>query len=152
MNSLSLICAVSRNPENVVSYAQGVISQFKPLMYHIGTDIIEIARIEQAVNNRGERFLRRVFTDPELSYCQMKPASLAACFAGKEAVYKALGATRQGIGWRDIEILSESRTKPVVRLHGAALNYAHKLGLDHLAISLAHSREYAIAFVIGETR
>lgn len=121
-------------------------------MYHVGTDIIEISRIEQSVNKWGKRFLCRVFTDSELSRCQMKPSSLAVCFAGKEAVYKALGATRQGISWRDIEILSESRTRPEVCLHGAARDYASKLGLGYLAISLSHSREYAIAVVIGETK
>ncbi len=121
-------------------------------MHYIGTDIVEIARIEQAIHHWGDRFLRRVFTDTELEQCRMKSASLAARFAGKEAVYKALGATSQGIGWQDIEILSSSRTVPVVHLHGAALARATELGIEHLAISLSHSREYAIALAIGESK
>jgi len=121
-------------------------------MHCVGTDIIEIARIEQAIKDWGERFLRRVFTHAELEQCRMNISSLAARFAGKEAVYKAIGVTNQGIGWKDVEILSGPRAAPVVRLHGAALTCAAKLGIEHLAISLSHSREYAIALVVGEQK
>lgn len=121
-------------------------------MLCVGTDIIEIDRIEKVVQDRGARFLHRVFTEAELEQCQTKAASLAARFAGKEAVYKALGATNQGIGWQDIEILASPRTAPLVCLHGAALTRAAELGIDRLAISLSHSRQYAIAVAIGESK
>jgi holo-[acyl-carrier protein] synthase len=121
-------------------------------MPYIGIDIIEIARIEMAIARWGESFLRRVYTDIELGFCRKKLSSLAARFAGKEAVIKALGAKNKGIGWREIEILSDSSGKPLVRLYGKAQNQANGLGLVNLAITLSHSKEYAIAFVTGETR
>jgi len=121
-------------------------------MYHIGTDIIEIARIREAVNHWGDRFLHRVYTDSEIRQCQKKPSSLAARFAGKEAVIKALGTANKGISWREIEILSQPSGKPVVRLYGRAQHHATSLGLTEFAISLSHSKEYAIAFVVGETK
>lgn len=116
---------------------------------HIGTDIIEIARIEKAINRWGERFLHRVYTERELELCRKNLSSLAAHFAGKEAVIKALGPKDRRIGWREIEILSEPGGKPIVNLYGEAQNQAESLGLNSLDISLSHSREYAIAFASG---
>ena len=121
-------------------------------MHHIGVDIIEIARIEKAIEHWGERFLHRVYTEPELRLCRKKPASLAARFAGKEAVMKALGTGIKGISWREIEILAEPSGKPSLNLYGKAQNKAGGLYLGKLAISLSHSKEYAIAFVVGETK
>ena len=119
-------------------------------MRHIGVDIIEIARIKKAIAGRGERFLRRVYTEPELRLYHQKPSSLAARFAAKEAVIKAIGKQTKGISWREIEILSDPTGKPLVHLHGKAKSQARSLGLDKLAVSLAHSKEYAIAFVTSE--
>ena len=119
-------------------------------MHHIGIDIIEIARIEKAIIRWGKGFLHRVYTKPELQLYHKKPASLAARFAAKEAVLKALGTG--GIGWREIEILSDRSGKPLVHLSGKAQAQANSLGLDKLSISLSHSKEYAIALVIGETK
>ena len=121
-------------------------------MQHIGVDIVEIERIEVAMERWRGRFLQRVYTDLELKLCHEKPSSLAARFAGKEAVVKALGVKNSGIGWKDIEILSDSSGKPLICLHGKAQEQANDLGMDSLAISLSHSRDYAIAFVSGETR
>ena len=121
-------------------------------MQHIGIDIIEIARIEAAVAQFGEAFLRRVYTEPELKLCRQKPSSLAARFAGKEAVIKALGNQTKGISWHDIEILADPSGKPLVYLHGKAQSQADALKLGNMAISLSHSREYAIALVIGEAK
>ena len=121
-------------------------------MHHIGADIIEIARIEKAVKRWGESFLQRVYTDSELRLYRRKLSSLAARFAGKEAVIKALGARNKGISWKEIEILSGPGGKPSVRLYGRIQNQAASLGLNKLAISLSHSREYAIAVVMGETK
>ena len=121
-------------------------------MHGIGIDIIEIARIERAVARWGEGFLHRIYTELELKLYGDKPSSLAARFAGKEAVIKALGTRARGIGWREIEIVSDSSGKPLVHLYGKAQNQAQDLSPDSIAISLSHSREYAIAFVISETR
>jgi len=120
-------------------------------MHYIGIDIIEIARIEKAIAHWRKSFLQRIYTAPELSLYDKKPSSLAARFAGKEAVMKALGTPGKGVIWREIEILSDSSGQPLVHLYGKAQNQANSLGLDSLTISLSHSREYAVAFVIGES-
>ena len=121
-------------------------------MHYIGIDIIEIARIKKAIARWGESFLNRVYTGPELKLYHKKPLSLAARFAGKEAVIKALGAQAKGISWKEIEILSNPSGKPLVHLYGKAQNQASDLGLGSLTISLSHSREYAIACVAGEAK
>ena len=121
-------------------------------MNYIGIDIIEIGRIEKAISRWGENFLRRVYTESELKLYRNKSSSLAARFAGKEAVIKALGPQAKGINWREIEILSDPGGKPSVHLYGKAQSRADSQGLGNLAISLSHSREYAIAFVAGETK
>ena len=119
-------------------------------MHHIGIDIIEIARIKRAIARWGERFLRRIYTERELELYRNQPASLAARFAAKEAVMKTMG-TGIGVGWREIEILSHPNGKPVIYLRGRAQRVARKLRLKKLAVSLSHSRYYAIASVMGET-
>ena len=121
-------------------------------MQHIGIDIIEIARIQRAIDHWGERFLNRVYTEPELRICRKRPWRLAARFAGKEAVMKTLGTGVRGISWKEIEILAEPSGKPLVQLYGKAQDKANDLGLSELAISLSDSKEYAVAFVIGETK
>ena len=121
-------------------------------MHYIGVDIIEIARIEKAIACWGERFLHRLYTDSELKLCRNSSPSLAARFAGKEAVIKALGGRNRGFNWREIEILSDPRGKPLVHLYGNTRNQASVLGLDNFAISLSDCEQYAIAFVVGETK
>jgi holo-[acyl-carrier protein] synthase len=118
---------------------------------YIGTDIIEIARIRQAIDRWGERFLDRVYTEPELRLYGRRPQSLAARFASKEAVMKLLGAKDKGMSWRDIETLAHPDGRPRLRLYGRAQSEAGNLGIKHIAISLAHSREYAVATAIGTT-
>tara|TARA_B100000315_G_C14459315_1_gene533001 strand:+ start:264 stop:629 length:366 start_codon:yes stop_codon:yes gene_type:complete len=121
-------------------------------MHHIGVDIIEIARIQRAIERWDERFLHRVYTELELRLCRRKPSRLAGRFAGKEAVMKALGTGVRGISWREIEILSEPSGKPLVRLYGKAQARADSLCLEELAISLSDTKEYAIASVVSETK
>ena len=118
---------------------------------YIGTDIIEIARINQAIDRWGERFLRRIYTESELSLYRKSIPSLAARFACKEALMKLLGTDMMGISWRDIETLACSSGKPRLNLYGRAQSEASKLGIKEIAISLSHSREYAIASAIGTT-
>ncbi len=121
-------------------------------MQYIGIDIIEIARIEKAIARWGERFRHRIYTDAELKLYGKKSASLAARFASKEAVMKLLGTGWIGISWKEIETLSHPSGKPRLNLYGRARTEAERLGLKGIAISLSHSREYAIALVIGETK
>ncbi len=121
-------------------------------MHCTGVDIVEITRIEKAINRWGRRFLQRIYTEPELRLCREKPQALAVRFAGKEAVMKALGTGIKGISWKEIEIMAEPSGQPLVHLYGKAQDKADELGLDMLAISLSHSQEYAVAFVVGEIK
>ena len=119
-------------------------------MHVHGIDIVEIYRIKQAIDEWGTRFTKRVYTDNEIEICQAQVEELAVRFAGKEAVMKALGTGMRGIAWRDIEILRNELGAPLVNLHGSAESKAGELAIFDLCISLSHSREYAIASVIGE--
>ncbi len=112
---------------------------------YLGVDIIEIERIEKAITRWGDAFLDRVFTTGEKEKYRNRPESLAARFAAKEAVVKALGCRE--LIYRDIEIISESGTRPEVTLHGRAKSIAQDLGIKDLAVSLSHSRDHAVAFV-----
>ena len=121
-------------------------------MLRTGVDIIEISRIRRALTRHGARFAQRVFTAGELAVCQDRVESLAARFAGKEAVAKALGTGmwRQAIIWTDIEILRDHVSgAPQLLLHGAAAAHAQRTGLHEWSISLSHDHERAIAFVIA---
>jgi holo-[acyl-carrier protein] synthase len=124
-------------------------------MLTTGVDLIEIARVERLLSRYGDRFLARVFTPAEILYCRGRTAELAARFAAKEAVSKALGVgvrmiARDGIHWQDVEIVGDPRGKPLVHLYGRAAQRANELGLTEWAISLSHTREHAIAFVVAQ--
>ena len=102
----------------------------------------------------GERFLARVFTPAEVLYCRGRVEELAGRFAAKEAVSKALGVgvrmmARDGIHWHEAEIIGDEHGKPLVRLYGRAAERAAELGLSEWALSLTHTREYALAFVVA---
>jgi holo-[acyl-carrier protein] synthase len=122
------------------------------MMHYIGIDIVEIPRIEQAVNRWGERFLRRVYTGLEIDTYRHQLPSLAARFAGKEAVIKALSTPNISLSFTDIEILSGTDGKPLAKLYGQVQAQANRLGLGGITITLSHSREYAIAAAIGEAK
>ncbi len=118
-------------------------------MAEIGVDIIEIPRIVAAIDRFGDRFLRRIYTEREIAKYRDRVPSLATRFAAKEAVMKTLGTGFRGIGWHDIEILSDPRGKPVVFLHGRALARAEALGIRSVTVSLSDSKEYAVAMALG---
>jgi holo-[acyl-carrier protein] synthase len=124
----------------------------RPVMHCIGVDIIEIARLEKAVARWGEDFLRRVYTDSELKLYRKKLPSLAARFAAKEAVIKALGRPGREASLKDIEVLSGPGGQPVVNLYGRTQQQAKLMGLGKLAVTLSHSREYAVAFISGDSK
>lgn len=118
-------------------------------MLRVGVDIIEVARIEAAMERYGERFYARFFTAIEREQAKGVPARLAARFAAKEATAKALGTGIGEIAWVDIEIESDARGRPQLRLHNAAADLAASLGLQEWQVSLSHTQEHAIAFVVA---
>ena len=118
----------------------------------VGVDVIEIERVEAALGRFGERFLRRVYTREEAAFCRGRVHELAARFAAKEAVMKALGTGAKGVAWREIEVLPNHRGKPLVYLYGRAKARAERIGLAGLDVSMSHSRGYAVAFVVGQSR
>ena len=117
-------------------------------MKTVGVDIIETERIARSIARFGSRFLERVYTDQELAYCNGRVSSLAARWAAKEAVSKALGTGIGDICWQDIEVLNDDRQRPTIQLHNTAADHAAKLGITSLAISLSHTKKYAVAFVV----
>ena len=118
-------------------------------MIRCGVDMIECARIAAGIERGGERFLQRFFTAGERADCQDKPHRLAARFAGKEAVAKALGTGIGDIGWREIEIRTDGpRRRPRLHLHGAAQQLADDLQLHAWDISLSHTQTHAIAVAV----
>jgi len=120
-------------------------------MHSVGVDAVEIDRIARSLERFGERFLRRVYTEREVFYCRGRVPELAARFAAKEAISKALGTGIRGIVWREMEILPDRRGKPLAYLHGRAASRAAELGLAEFAVSLTHARELAIAVVVAST-
>lgn len=114
-----------------------------------GIDIVEIWRVERALSRWGERFLARIYTPAEVAYCRDRVPELAARFAAKEAISKALGTGIYGISWNEMEILPDRRGKPLVTLYGRALARAQAIGLSEFAISLSHSDEFAVASVVA---
>jgi holo-[acyl-carrier protein] synthase len=116
----------------------------------VGTDLVQISRIEESLRSFGDRFVERVFTDDEASYaCSVKngvAARLATRFAAKEAAKKALGL--DGVGWRDIEVRREPSGAPRLVLHGAARAAAEAAGARELALSLSRDGDYATATLI----
>lgn len=121
----------------------------------LGTDMIEIARIEHSLTRFGDAFLRRVYTPGEVAYCQHKKKtaaeSFAARFAAKEAAAKALGTgISRGVSWREFEVRRFPGHRPEMYLSGRAAEIANRLGIRHLSLSLSHTRELAIAIVIAE--
>jgi holo-[acyl-carrier protein] synthase len=121
----------------------------------LGTDMIEIARIEHSLARYGDAFMHRLYTAAEIAYCQQKKKnaaeSFAARFAAKEAAAKALGTgISHGVTWREIEVLRSPGQRPTLHLSGRAADIAAHLGVRHLALSLSHTRELAIAIVVAE--
>ena len=116
---------------------------------YVGVDVIEICRIKQAVARWGDAFLDRVYTPAEKGKYLNRPESLAARFAAKEAAVKALGCTE--LIYRDIEVVSEPGQRPEIKLFGRAESISKELGITSFAVSLSHSRDYAVAVVSGLT-
>ena len=123
-----------------------------------GIDLIEIERIQKALDRHGDRFLERIFSEGELERInrfksrQVNPrviaAELAARFAAKEACSKALGTGIGPVSWKEMEVFNEPSGKPTIRLSGKAAKIASKLGYTSWSVSLTHSQEMAAAVVV----
>ncbi len=120
----------------------------------IGIDLIEVERIRRAVTRRPAGFRRRVFTPAEWDYChragKIDYAALAARFAAKEAVFKALGCGWRQIPWQEVEIRKGSRGEPLVQLGPRARALAREKGIEEFYISLSHTRGHAVAQVVAQ--
>ncbi len=117
-------------------------------VHSVGVDLIEIERIEKLLEKYGEKFLKRIYTDHEIAYCEKKKnkGSFAARFATKEAVFKATGlGLAKGMTWRDVEVMNDDKGKPYVRLYGKT---AEILANKKIQLSISHSKDAAIAMVV----
>ena len=114
-----------------------------------GVDLIDIERIREAIERHGERFVARIFTEAEQRDCGGRVSSLAARFAAKEAVSKALGCGIGDVSWLDVEIRSDENKAPYLVLHGEGERLAKQLGLSNWSVSLSHTESQAIAFVVA---
>jgi holo-[acyl-carrier protein] synthase len=118
----------------------------------IGVDIIEVSRIKEAVKRWESAFLKRIFTENEVNYSQNKKfvyQHLAARFAAKEAVLKAIGdSSIQHIEWHNIEVLNDEFCKPYIRLSGEALKIKERKNITDIIISMSHTRNFAVANAI----
>ena len=112
-----------------------------------GTDIIEIERIKESIEDLGEKFLNRIYTQKEIEYCESKKGlkyqHYAARFAAKEAIFKAISKElndKYEIGWKDMEILNDKQGRPQVKIRGVQK--------ENIDISISHCKEYAVAMVV----
>jgi holo-[acyl-carrier protein] synthase len=115
----------------------------------VGVDLVEVRRIAELMADYGERFMRRVYTEHELTSCRGRAASLAARWAAKEAAAKALGTGIGPVGFTDIEVFMDEAGCPHLHLHGRAADLAAERGLSRWAVSLSHDGGMAIAFVVA---
>lgn len=118
-------------------------------MIRSGVDLIEVDRIDRAILRHGERFFDRFYTHQELIDARGHTPALAARFAAKEAVAKALGTGIGDVRWKDIEIVNGPRRQPILQLHGRALELSGSLRVTHWALSLSHTHEHAVAVVVA---
>lgn len=122
----------------------------------VGVDLVEVARIERMLAERGQHVFERLLTPAEREYCasMARPAEhVAVRLAAKEAVYKALqgSAAARGIGWRDTEVVRSEDGRPAAVLHGRAAERASQLGVRRVLLSLSHTHTTAIAVALLET-
>ncbi len=115
----------------------------------VGVDLVEVRRVAALVERHSARFTGRVFTAAELADCAGQAESLAARWAAKEAVAKALGVGIGTVAFQDIEVRRGAVGQPVLALHGRAATLAAERGLTRWSLSLAHDGGLAIAFVVG---
>jgi holo-[acyl-carrier protein] synthase len=118
-------------------------------MLSTGIDIIEVDRIDRAILRHGKRFFDRFFTSQELIDASGRTPALAARFAVKEAVAKALGTGIGKVGWKDIEVRLNKGGKPELYLFGEARSVAKELGIESWSVSISHTHFHAVAVVVA---
>jgi holo-[acyl-carrier protein] synthase len=122
----------------------------------IGTDIVECPRIGKMIEQHGELFLRRVYTDREIRHCQARKHAIehfAGRWAAKEAILKAMGTGRsRGIAWTHVEVRNGQDGRPVVMVCGAARDVARERGIAEILVSISHCRTYATAYALAVGR
>ncbi len=155
----SLSQSATSRIDAVRSYGPGrrfatLIARRLRLVIGVGTDLIEIDRIERSVERFGDAFLDRIYTPGEIAYCQRKKnatESFAARFAAKEAGAKALGTgISRGVSWKEFEVRRLPGQRPELHLSGRAEQIARQLGIRRISLSLAHARLLSIAVVVAE--
>jgi len=122
------------------------------MIYGIGIDIVKIERMKDVVRKWGERFLKRVFTTSEISYCFKKREpylSLAVRFAAKEAIVKAVGSAFT-VSLKDIEVMNMEGGKPCIKVHGKLREFFNVKSINKAHLSLSHEHDYGVACVILE--
>ena len=124
------------------------------MIYGIGIDLVENSRIEKIIQKWGDKFLLRVFSAREIAYCSRHKQSFihyGARFAVKESFLKAIGiGLGRGAKLSEIEVINEESGKPELILHGGALEYLTKAGIDKIHLSITHTKNYASAIVLLE--
>ena len=119
-----------------------------------GIDLAEVPRVRAAIERYGRRFIERIYTPAEIAYVERKAnryERYAARFAAKEAGMKAIGTGwRHGVRWQDFEVLNLPSGRPTLRLHGVAARVAERLGVRAISLSLTHTAQQGMAFVILE--
>jgi holo-[acyl-carrier protein] synthase len=119
-----------------------------------GVDLAEVARIREAIERHGERFIRRIYTDGEIAYVDRKANRFeryAGRFAAKEAGMKAIGTGwKRGVRWQDFEVSNLPSGRPTLRLHGEAARVAEQMGVKSISLSITHTAELGMAQVILE--
>lgn len=120
-----------------------------------GVDLAEVDRIRAAIERYGPRFVERIYTPGEIAYVERKAnryERYAARFAAKEAGMKAIGTGwRRGVRWRDFEVANLPSGRPTLRLDGRAREFAERLGVRSISLSLTHTAQMAMAHVILES-
>ncbi|HKA00930.1 MAG TPA: holo-[acyl-carrier-protein] synthase [Candidatus Solibacter sp.] len=120
-----------------------------------GVDLAEVPRIRASIERYGARFIQRIYTPAEIAYVERKANKYeryAARFAAKEAGMKAIGTGwRRGVRWRDFEVANLPSGKPTLKLYGVAAQFAERLGVRNVALSMTHTAETAFAQVILES-
>src|SRR5580658_779061 len=120
-----------------------------------GIDIAEVDRIAHSIERFGRRFVERIFTPGEIRYCESKANKAeryAGRFAAKEAGMKAIGTGwNRGVTWRDVEVQRAPGNRPTIVFHGKAAEFFQKLGAARAHLSITHTKDSAMAFVVLES-
>ena len=124
------------------------------IIHGIGTDLVDVSRIEKIIRKWDDRFLKRIFSQSEIRYCEKKafpPQHYAARFAVKEALLKCIGmGLFSGLSLRDIEVVNTKEGKPELMVHGKVGVYIAALDIINFHVSISHTNNFATAVVILE--